>query len=84
MLSVNNPVGAILSFVCLTVGASGLHAQATGTLLGTVKDGSGAVVVKARITVENESTGTGRATETNGEGTFILPKLSVGSYRLRA
>src|SRR5687767_9405859 len=59
-------------------------AQATyGGLSGTVRDQSGAVVTGAAILVENEGTAKEFATQSNGEGVFVIPQLPPGSYRVR-
>jgi opacity protein-like surface antigen len=59
-------------------------AQTTGTatLVGTVTDNTGAVVPKAAVTVvnvENQFTSSGQTTP---EGTYYIPNLIPGSYRL--
>lgn len=56
----------------------------TGTILGTVKDPSGAVVPQARIVVRNLETGLTRTITTNASGAYILPELPLGHYTLRA
>ncbi|HUQ90609.1 MAG TPA: TonB-dependent receptor, partial [Bryobacteraceae bacterium] len=63
---------------------SAAFAQATGTLLGTVKDSSDALVAGARITVLNQATGISRTTDTSSGGGYILPRLPVGLYSIKA
>src|SRR5215203_1653851 len=75
MRAFQSAIVAIIGIVCWIGSASPASAQATGTLLGTVKDSSGAIIAGARVTVQNQSTSISRATETNAEGTFILPRL---------
>lgn len=53
-----------------------------GTILGTVKDETGAVLPKVTVTVTNEKTGIARTTNTNEEGSFQVPALLPGSYRV--
>ena len=61
-----------------------LHAQggATGTILGTVTDSSGAVVPKATVTVTNVGTSVSSHTETSGTGNYTVPYLNPGVYRV--
>ncbi len=55
----------------------------TGTILGTVKDASGALVPGATVTAQNVETGTTRSTLTDETGGYRLAALPVGSYDLR-
>ena len=60
-----------------------LQAQyTTASLEGTVLDASGAVVPDAAITLRNIETGLMKATRTTTNGSFLLPGLAVGEYRL--
>jgi len=54
----------------------------TASLEGTVLDASGAVVPDAAITLRNIETGLMKATRTTTNGSFLLPGLAVGEYRL--
>ena len=53
---------------------------ATGTILGTVTDPSGAVVPNAKITVTNTATKISFQTVTNSAGDFNAPALNPGTY----
>ena len=53
---------------------------ATGTILGTVTDPSGAVVPNAKITVTNTATKVSFQTVTNNAGDFDAPALNPGTY----
>src|SRR5438128_11221786 len=55
----------------------------TGTILGTVKDASGALVPGATVTAQNVETGTTRSTLTDETGGYRLAALPVGPYDLR-
>src|SRR5947208_13916803 len=55
----------------------------TGTILGTVKDASGALIPGAAVTAQNVETGTSRSTLTNETGAYRLAALPVGHYDLR-
>jgi hypothetical protein len=52
----------------------------TGTVLGTVKDSSGAVMPEVRVTIINRGTANGVSTETRADGTYIITPLKVGTY----
>ena len=54
----------------------------TGALSGSVTDPSGAVIVQAQITVTNEGTGEVRKVTSRSDGTYVVPLLSPGKYRL--
>lgn len=54
----------------------------TASLGGTVIDPSGSSVPGAQVTVQNTQTGLSRTTTTTTDGTFLVPSLPVGSYRL--
>ncbi len=53
-----------------------------GSVSGTVKDSSGAVIVKARVTITNVSTGIRQALSTDARGFYSFPSLPIGHYDL--
>ena len=63
--------------------AKGAYAQvATGTILGNVKDTSGAAVPTAIVTATNLGTQFARSTTTDSAGQYALRLLPVGQYKL--
>src|SRR5271165_5986396 len=52
----------------------------TGTILGTVRDSSGAVVPGAKVTVSNVGTSFTESTNTSGSGTYVFTPLRIGTY----
>ena len=61
--------------------ATAVSAQApVGTITGTVRDQSGAVVPGATITIRHAATGVERNTTTGADGNFAAPALSAGAY----
>ncbi len=65
----------------LLVSAVAIHAQTfRGTLLGTVKDSTGAVVPGATVVVRNMDTGVERTVESAADGAFGAPELPIGRY----
>ncbi|HKS68300.1 MAG TPA: carboxypeptidase regulatory-like domain-containing protein, partial [Candidatus Acidoferrales bacterium] len=72
---------AVLGLLFLCVNDS--RAQTfRGTILGTVTDASGAAVPGATVTVHNVDTGVDRTTQTGAEGSYLLPELPIGTYRV--
>jgi hypothetical protein len=54
----------------------------TGSLVGTVKDSSGAVVAGAKVTVTDVDRGTSFTTASNESGEYVAGPLKVGRYRI--
>ncbi len=75
---------AILLTTCvLLFGACPGVAQVdTGTILGTVKDQTGAVIPDARVTITNQGTSEQFTTMTRADGTYIVTPLKIGTYRI--
>jgi hypothetical protein len=68
-------------FILIAAFTSTLSAQSTfGTILGTVKDATGAVVPGATITLTNKGTTTQRTATSDGSGEFTLSNIDVGKY----
>jgi hypothetical protein len=70
----------------LLVGLSllGLAQTITGTISGDITDTSGAVVAGATITVENLGTAEKRTATTTSTGSFRVPDLAIGKYKVTA
>jgi len=69
----------------LILGCCTLAAQITlSTIRGTATDPTGAVVVKATVTVSSLDTGARREVITDENGNFEIPDLPRGRYRLSA
>jgi hypothetical protein len=61
----------------------GLWAQQDrGTLLGTVTDASGAFVPGARVVIVQTGTNATNETVTNEAGSYRVPNLPIGTYRI--
>src|SRR5205807_13649 len=74
-----------VTFSFLFLSAQIVHAQVdTGSITGTVKDASGAVVSGAKVTLTNEDTGFTLATTTGSEGTYTFSPVRIANYRLDA
>ncbi|HYM07794.1 MAG TPA: TonB-dependent receptor [Terriglobales bacterium] len=61
-----------------------IRAQATGAIVGTVTDPSGAVIPNAKITATRVDTGVSQSTVTTGAGTYTISNLVVGTYNVTA
>jgi Carboxypeptidase regulatory-like domain/TonB dependent receptor len=60
------------------------RAQAVGAITGTVMDPSGAVIPNAKVTATNSGTGVSQSTVTSSSGTYTIPNLLVGTYKVTA
>jgi carboxypeptidase family protein len=69
--------------LCFLTCAS-VWAQATAQISGTVKDQSGAVLPGVEVTATQTETGVARMTVTNETGSYVLPNLPIGPYKLEA
>jgi hypothetical protein len=66
---------AIALLTCIPV-----FAQSTATIVGTVRDSSGAVVPGATVSATNKQTAFTMTRQSGEDGAFKLPLLPVGSY----
>ena len=70
--------------VAMLIACGSVWAQATATISGTVRDQSGGVLPGVTITVTQQETGLTRTTVSNDTGSYVLPNLPLGPYRLEA
>ncbi len=70
--------------VILTTGVAALAQSNKGTIVGSVTDLNGALVVKAQIKVTNTKTGELRTAETGDAGTYTVTNLDPGKYTVTA
>ena len=76
---------SILSLLLLLVLPSQSKAQIdTGTITGTVRDGSGAVIVAAQITLTNQASGVSAAAQSTSTGTYVFDAVKSGTYTIEA
>ncbi|MGO9085171.1 MAG: carboxypeptidase regulatory-like domain-containing protein [Candidatus Sulfotelmatobacter sp.] len=73
---------ALLVCLAIFVSISSLSfgQQLTGTLSGTTKDSTGAVVTNAKITMKNQLSGDIRTTVSNASGYFSITAIQPGTY----
>ncbi len=78
----------ILAGLALLLAMTGLRtfgqAGATGTILGTVTDSTGAVIPNVKVTVTNTATNVPSITTTSSSGDYQVPSLIPGSYEVAA
>src|SRR5690348_11366307 len=68
----------LISFLSCTA----LFAQSTAQISGNVKDQTGAVLPGADVSVTQTDTGINRTAVTDETGSFVLPNLATGPYRV--
>ena len=68
--------------LALGAGSSVLAQSATGDVLGTVTDPSGAVVGDAKVTIVNLATQDTKTVMTNSSGGFVFSTLNPGHYKV--
>jgi hypothetical protein len=79
-------LGAVMSAGLLTVTLAPRVAMAQtskGTLTGTVRDSSGAIIIGANVTATNVETSAVRETTTSSLGAFRFDAIAPGQYTLR-
>ena len=75
------PLSRVLTlWVVILSAVGGLWGQTTGTIRGTVKDPSGAVIPGARVKAVLAEASVHRTTQTTEEGDYVFPALPVGRY----
>ena len=73
---------AVLTLVVFLSAAPGWAQKDTGSIVGVVKDPSGAVVPSAKVTVTEVDQGTSFETSTNASGEYIATPLKIGRYNV--
>ena len=70
--------------LCLALCAASLFSQSErGTITGTIRDASGAVISDAKVTISNSQTGVSFSAPSNATGEYTVPQLQVGTYTVR-
>jgi hypothetical protein len=72
----------IFSFAAFMLAGISSWASAGGSVSGTVKDGSGAVISSATVEATNIDTGVQARVATNSRGFYSFPGLPVGRYNI--
>jgi hypothetical protein len=74
----------VIAMIMLFLAPGLLRAQATGEITGRVTDPTGAVVPNVRVTATQTATGVSQSTIASSVGTYTIPQLLVGTYRVTA
>jgi len=79
-------VGSLLLALLFALWAApALFAQAdTGSIQGTIKDQSGAVIPGAKVTLTNEGTNLAISTTAGSDGSYIFVPVKIGTYAVSA
>ncbi|HVB33679.1 MAG TPA: TonB-dependent receptor [Patescibacteria group bacterium] len=75
--------GLLISLVFFVAGISALAQLPTASILGTVKDPSGAAVPGVTVVATNVDTGATRTATTDAAGNYNVVQLPVGHYSVR-
>ncbi len=73
---------ALVPLCLLAIGSIAYGQSTFGTLLGTIRDPSGSVVLKAKVQLVNTGTNIARNTESTLDGTYKFVNLDAGTYQL--
>ncbi|MBE7179110.1 MAG: carboxypeptidase regulatory-like domain-containing protein, partial [Mucilaginibacter polytrichastri] len=74
-----------LTFAVLCAAPAALHAQfETASVLGDVRDSSGAVIPTAEVSLVNQATQAQQKVQSNAQGSFEFSDVKVGQYRVTA
>jgi hypothetical protein len=76
-------IAITLAFLFCAADAAGQASRVGATLEGTVRDSSGAVMARSKVTVRNALTSQSRAITTDEQGFFRAEQLAVGNYEVR-
>jgi len=73
----------VVTLALLLSVASLAQTTGTATISGAVMDSSGSMIPGAKITVTNTATGVSINSQTTEEGTYYVPSLNPGTYRVQ-
>jgi len=73
----------LLSFVLYSVSLLAQSSAGGGSIQGTVKDPTGAVLPGAKLTILHLDSGRALNTVANAEGFYVTPPMNIGLYKMR-
>lgn len=83
-LNKSKRIFSILAVVLFVLATQGISAQVEkGVITGVVNDASGAVLVKAEVTLTNLATRIVTTTASDNQGLFVSPPLDAGDYEVK-
>lgn len=68
--------------LALTIGTVASAQVDTGSISGTVKDQTGAVIPGAKVTITNQGTALALSTVTSADGSYTFSPLKIGTYTI--
>ena len=71
-----------LFVLLLPLASSALAQKDTGSIVGTVRDSSGALIPDAKITVTETEKGMTFVTSSDSSGEYVASPLNVGQYKV--
>jgi hypothetical protein len=74
--------GLWLAQLCFLLGVGPVFAQVSGSITGTVRDNTLAVVPGAKVTITNSDKGIKRSATTNSDGDYLVAGLAAGTYNV--
>ncbi|HEX9367082.1 MAG TPA: carboxypeptidase-like regulatory domain-containing protein, partial [Vicinamibacterales bacterium] len=77
-------LSALLAAAALAAAPSARAQSTGGTVSGTLRDGSGAVLPGVTVVVTNTDTARARTVVTDGGGRYVAPDLQPGPYSVTA
>jgi hypothetical protein len=80
--STKSALSVLLLLASVMISNAGWSQTATGSILGTVSDSSGAAVANVAVTIKSLATGTTRSVTTSATGTYSAVALVPGDYLL--
>lgn len=83
----NGPFARFLPLILATsflLMSGHVFGQATGSIIGTIKDQSGAILPGVSVRARNVATGFTRETVTDADGNYVIALLPVGTYEVTA
>jgi hypothetical protein len=84
-MKISFPTIVLALIVLFTFASTPLHAQyENGTLVGTIRDTTGAPVARATVKITNTATGISSVTAANEAGEYEIPPLRTGIYTVAA
>jgi hypothetical protein len=83
-MNMKYPIRIGIAFLFLALACATAWAQSTAQISGTVTDSSGAVLPGVEVTAAQTATGLTRMAISNETGSYTMPNLPIGPYRLEA
>jgi hypothetical protein len=74
----------VLPLLACAIAGSAWGQAVTASLVGTITDASGAVVVNAKVVITETNTNVSRTGNTNESGNYSFPNLPPGVYSVSA